>query len=167
MGALSVGPARANDFDGLWFGGHAEGQGKVTMQAAFVGNLARFEIELERWRGYDRSATCQYYARLDTNGWGELILNSGSASKACARRGRVGLTRDERDWIMVSLAGLNEIPDFTLDERIRPLGEEERSVLPENFDILGVTLGMTRGEIEENLVEGRGYESFSGGARVC
>jgi hypothetical protein len=58
---------------------------------------------------------------------------------------------------VVSLSGLKEIPDFTLDEKIRPLSQEERATVPDNFDILGVSLGMTRAEIEENLIEVRGY----------
>jgi hypothetical protein len=127
------------------------------MQAAFVGDLARFEIKMRRWVRYGESASCQYYARLDAEARGELILNSGSSSDECTRRGGVSVTRHRPDQVVVSLSGLKEIPKFTLDEKIRPLGEDERATLPENFDILGVSLGMTRAEIEKNLIEGRGF----------
>jgi len=155
--ALSVGRAGANDFDGIWVGGYAPAGAEITMQGAIVGQLARFEIEMKRWVGYGERATCQYYARLDDNAWGELILNLGSSSGECARRGRIGVTRHRPDQVAVSLSGLREIPDFTLNEVIRPLGEGERAVLPDSFDILGVSLGMTREEIEKNLIEGRGF----------
>jgi hypothetical protein len=155
--ALSAGRASANDFDGIWSGGYAPAGGKITMQAEFVGDLARFEIEMRKWVGYGERATCQYYVRLDNNAWGTLILNSGSSSNKCAREGRISITRHNMDQVVVSLSGLKEIPDFTLDEVIRPLGDDELTTLPDNFDILGVSLGMTRQEIEKNLIEKRGY----------
>jgi len=155
--ALSAGRASANDFDGIWVGGYAPAGGKITMQAEFVGGLARFEIELWKWVGYGDTATCQYYARLDDNAWGELILNSGASSKQCARRGQVSVMRLRPDWTLVSFAGFKNIPDFTLHEVIRPLGQAERATLPDNFDILGVSLGMTREEIEKNLIDERGF----------
>jgi len=157
IGALWAGHARANEFNGIWSGSVGKERGEVTIKAEFVGEVARFKIEFKSWPGYGETANCRYYARLDDNVRGELILSPEYSSNDCAPRGRVGIARHRLEQITVSLSGLMDIPDFTLDERVRPIGEWERATLPENFDILGVSLGMTREEIEKNLIEGRGF----------
>jgi hypothetical protein len=164
IGALSAGSARANEFNGVWFRQYDGPTGKVILMADLVGDLARFELTLFDWPVHGRLSTCQYYARLDiasgdyvSNAGAEIILNAGSSSDDCVRRGRVSLTRDDWDYIKVSLEDLEEIPDLLLHEMIRPLDDWERAILPDNFDILGVTLGMTREEIEKNLIDERGF----------
>jgi len=163
--ALSAGSARASEFNGVWFRLHDGSTGKVTLKVELVVDVARFELELIDWPRYGRRSTCEYYARLHDVVSGEyvasaeavIILNSGSSSDDCVRRGQVSLTRDSLDHIKVSLEGLEEVPDLLLHEVDRPLGHWERATLPDNFDILGVSLGMTRAEIEKNLIEGRGF----------
>jgi hypothetical protein len=164
IGVLSAEQAPAGEFDGVWFRQYDGPTGKVTLKADLIRDLARFELVLFDWPRHGSLSTCQYYARLDivsgdyvVNAEAEIILNSGSSSDDCVQRGRVSLTRDDWDYIKVSLEDLVEIPDLLLHEMIRPLDDWERAILPDNFDILGVTLGMTREEIEQNLIDERGF----------
>jgi hypothetical protein len=163
--ALSAGSARADNFNGVWFRQYDGPTGKVTLKAELVSDVGRFELELIDWPRYGRRSTCRYYVWLGDIASGEyiasagaeMILNSGSSSDDCVRRGQVSLTRDSYEQIEVSLEGLEEVPDLLLYEVVRPLGDWEWATLPENFDILGVSLGMTREEIEKNLIDERGF----------
>lgn len=149
--------AHAGDFDGIWFSGYAQGNGQITMQADFVDDLAKFDIEMRRWGQESLSGDCQYYARIGPDSTAKIILNAGASADFCAREGDILVTRTSLSGVQVSVVGLPSVPDFELNEAVRPIVDTEYATLPQNFDILDITLGMTRQEIEASLVGERGY----------
>lgn len=127
------------------------------MQADFVDDLARFDVEMRRWGQDSASGRCQYYARLEHDAGGKIILNAGSSAEFCAREGDIQVARSSLSVVQVKVTGLPSVPDFELNEAVRPIEDKEFAALPQNFDILGVTLGMKRQEIEARLIGERGY----------
>lgn len=154
--ALS-GISYAGDFDGIWYGGYAQGNGQVTMQADFVGDLVRFDIEMRRWGPDKSSGKCQYYSRVSPDAVGTIILNVGSSANYCVREGEVTVNRANPSTVSVNIIGISSISEFELNEVIRPINNNEYAALPPNFNVLELTIGMTRTEIESRLIKDRGY----------
>lgn len=160
LAALSSGAAiAAPGVDGIWFSGYAKGRGQITLQADFVDNLGKLELEMNYWDSFpnEYGVDCVYYTELSPEGLGTLHLNAGASDDFCERSGQVQVSRTSPGTVTASITGLAGVPVFEMDEVIRPINDDEYATLPANFDILGLKLGQTRTEIEQNLLAERGY----------
>lgn len=165
IAALALGianPAFAQtDLTGIWFGGLSDGRGQVALAPEFIDDMVKVEVDFRNW-AQDGFGKCVFYGRVDGAGTGTLILNTGAGGTRpdCPRNATLQANRSSLGSITVTIDGFATIPptqSFELNEVIRPIDPSEYAMMNPNFDILGVTLGQTRAEIEANLIGGRGY----------
>lgn len=167
---LSVLPSvvMAEDLEGIWFGGVANGPqewshkgASVTFQPYVVDDLVQVIVNFDGWKGIG-IGRCVYYGRMEDGGTANLLLSEGKSantwSTVCAKTSAARFTRVAPETIEFAMEGIVGLEPgaLMLNEALRPLTAEEMPILPDGADILGLTIGMERADAVAILTE-RGY----------
>lgn len=152
---------------GIWSGGLQSSKGgQIIFTFTSIGEVGSLKFETRGWEEFG-FGTCEYVFKMEGGAHSEIYLNTASNRNAsCPDRFSFDVARSGDDTLQFTpsseAAAQSQIDTLELQAGVRPWRPEDARASIDAIDILGVTPGMERTEIETILQEA-GFEHLDRG----
>lgn len=155
IGASNALAQNVSDLEGVWFGGYRQGSSQINVELRVLGSIGQLEVKAKKWNPINYG-TCEYVFEAKNGSIEEIFINSAiSNMETCPQQVSLSISRVEPDVINLVLNSylIEGVPEINLSAGLRPIGETDRRSGVNNLDILGISTGMSRNEVETILAE--------------
>ncbi|MDF2142926.1 hypothetical protein [Paenirhodobacter sp. CAU 1674] len=156
--ALAEGYA-PDDSEGVWTGGYQQTSGNsIKLDLTQIGDLGQLNISFHAWSPVQGNARCQYVFRTQPGQPSKALIN-GSYGDApeCPADFSFTLLRAGANAMRMEFQGGGFLTKAEMQASLRPLRAADARAPVEGLDILGLTPGMLRADVERAL-DAEGYD---------
>jgi hypothetical protein len=141
--------------DGIWASGTRTQTEQVSLQVDLLGDLGRLKFTKQVWTN-GTSATCLYLFDHEGGTVKTTAFNLTESQGACPLQLSLALKLENESTLQLQPSD-DFIPTVALQKLFGPVEAARMSRLPDNFDILGASPGMSQTDIEKILRDAGGY----------
>lgn len=159
--------------EGFWTGASAIAYDENTTRKPGGQRVLKIDLVISGEYGYLKidpdvshgsfNPFCEYYFSHDVGKVEQIVLKPGDQGQICGSNPEIQVTRKDSEKLFFnikdSVMGLSETLPLEIRHGYVPDGE--RSIIPDNFTIFDLELGMLRTEVEKRLSERKFLRSVS------